>query len=233
MSAEVLGFSGAMHSGKTTAASALREVAEVPAAHIEYSGIISGTAARWLARVPGHAAEATPGILEELRTTVHEEYGIPLTPHDLASLSVDGLSSYLRMRSDLDPAAREVTAESKEMHREVLRWLGHQMCTVIDPHFWTRAVGAQIADHQNSGAQLITIGGVRFPWDVEMIHEVPGSIIEVVRPGIGAVGRPEEGGLDATHIDATVHNDGGPAQLKQKMHTLWTDAQAGRLSTSY
>lgn len=61
---------------------------------------------------------------------------------------------------------------------------------------------------------------VRFPNEAEHVHRMGGIVIRIDRPGVGPVNGHESEDIDAIDADATVVNDGTPAELQQRVAVL-------------
>ncbi|HEY8999584.1 MAG TPA: hypothetical protein VIM53_04705 [Candidatus Saccharimonadales bacterium] len=151
----------------------------------------------------------------------------------MSTLSVEGLEAYLETRKDIRLPEREITIDTKNVHRPLLQWLGYEMVTHVDARFWSQIVSSEIEMHTQNGAKLITVGGVRFPGDADMIHDISGRIVKVVNPNNNTAIHSLEGGIPSSHIDLTVINDGGIAELTGKMANLWHDLANDQLVSSY
>lgn len=61
---------------------------------------------------------------------------------------------------------------------------------------------------------------VRFPNEAEHVRRMGGIVIRIDRPGVGPVNGHESEDIDAIDADATVVNDGTPAELQQRVAIL-------------
>jgi hypothetical protein len=81
--------------------------------------------------------------------------------------------------------------------------------------YWSDLVKSQIDE---SGSAFVVISDTRFPNEADFVHELGGTVIEVVRPGISTnVEHLSDVRLPSSSIDVTIVNDGTLRDLADKV----------------
>lgn len=223
----LLGFTGKVGSGKSAACEQLHKVADARSAqHIEFSDNVIKLGNDWMRRI-GLVDRIDKDELDHLRGSVRDLFGHSLPKRTVGKFNTPSLGEYLVARELLPQRSRTITLETKDIHRPLLQWLGHEFATQVDKNFWNNTIERDLSIGRKSGIELITVGGLRYPANADLVHRQQGQVVEVVRPGHRnmAQGHAAEMGLPAECIDMRVVNDGTLHDLGRTMLNLWEDAR--------
>lgn len=92
---------------------------------------------------------------------------------------------------------------------------------LIDPELWLKVARRQIEAAKRRGAPGVVIPDIRFDNEAEMVRQLGGTIVQLVRPGASTVAdHPSEDGIPESLIDLTIRNDKGRAHLASWAETL-------------
>lgn len=247
---ELLGITGAIGSGKSTLASLLGDTVQNHA-HYETSGPIIEVANRFnqLLEAELNFETATddtelinqvliwmPDVLAEHLHHDTTWNHLAITPKDAHAHpeQYEKLYSYLaRVHKDLAIVEHTITAENKTDYRDLLQWLGGYFVAKISPTIWYDELFRRIELREVYTA-LVTIGGVRYPSDAQMVRNHGGRILRIVRPGLADdTHDTTETQRSAIEADITVVNNGTPEQLQKLAETIWNDIAAGAPKATY
>lgn len=94
------------------------------------------------------------------------------------------LFNYLRNFATNSPAAVELISDDidKDKHRALLQWLGGFLRARYEDSIWVNEIGRLIDLFYRQSKVLMTIGGIRFSNEAEMIRLFQGLLLLVVRP---------------------------------------------------
>lgn len=231
--AKILGFTGRIGSGKTAAAEALHRTARVESAHLEFSDPVISIANGWMGRI-GLVDIVGSAQTDALQHAIVEA-GMFVPRQVIEAMEFEALQEYLRVRHEMTAANRYISPETKGAHRPLLQWLGHEMVAKAGEDFWSRAVESVINTRIHDGAELVTVGGVRYANNAETIHGLHGYVLEVSRPSSDDVNQSHisEVGIERHFVDAVILNDGSITDLESKMGSLWSDVQGETILAQY
>lgn len=247
---ELLGITGAIGSGKSTLAGLLGEMVENHT-HYETSDIIIEVANRFNQLLEAELnfettnddTELTNQLLIWMPDVMAEHLHHDTTWNHLAITAKDThahpelyekLFAYLaRVHHNLALAETTITAENKADYRDLLQWLGGYLVAKISPTIWYDELFRRI-ELREAFTSLVTIGGVRYPSDAQMVREHGGRVITVERPDItGDMRDVTEAQRRAIEADITILNNGTVAQLQALVETLWDDIASGKPKPAY
>ena len=176
----IIGFTGKKRSGKDTAASIMRELADL-------NGL---TAER--------AAFADP-LKDELAEIV--SHGLRLHKVNTTPLSDSVLWQVIRHEMD-DP-------DTKHKYRLGLQWWGTEIRRAIDPDYWLRRMQEAIESLEDDGpVHLLTVTDVRFQNEADFIHRLGGIVYRVDRPGLPDDDtHASEVEINKVTVDGVIRND--------------------------
>src|SRR5206468_8446864 len=126
-----------------------------------------------------------------------------------------------------------INRSNKARHRALLQWLGGYLPKHVDGKIWyDELVHRAIAD---TGSELATIGGVRFPADAACIKEAGGYIVGIERPGMQMLDKHDvtERERDLVKADTVIMNNGTLEELQECAGSLWRDLAGGQLQPHY
>lgn len=89
----------------------------------------------------------------------------------------------------------------------------------VDDRIWLRPVEWFILDALDDGSGPVVVTDVRYPNEVDTIHDMGGLYVEVTRPGKGPWNRhPSENALDDTPADYVLENSGSLDDLRRTVY---------------
>lgn len=195
--------------GDSYLARSFRDPEAIKMGDIEYSDAICGIANKWFSHLP--MAMSSNGIhdgttLASLPNTrlitvantwinalsekiLHNKndsplLGFQLQPDGEVSPLNISLLNYMRQFSSLPmpPIDNRNHLGNKYYHLPVLRWLSKQI-SASNPNYWNDEVSQQIHTVIDSGApSLVTVSGIRFPSNSDLIHSMGGTVVEIRYP---------------------------------------------------
>lgn len=244
----LLGMTGPIGHGKTTVADALAKL--VPSTvHFESSLIIAEVADAMhacLDKIPdpydvealNNWLKSLPAILLEI---VHENCTfeqLKIDPADVELHPVEYQKLILHVENlQRQPklARQNIDKDNKEAYRPFLQWLGGYLVKKVDPGIWYNELVRRIKDEQQKGAELVIVGGLRFPSDATIIRKAGGIIVKVYRPGHlqNDMLDPTERERENIKVDCTIMCDGGVADVHRFAPTLLKDIRENNIQHLY
>jgi hypothetical protein len=245
----IFGITGPIGHGKTTFANALMQL-EHPAVHMESSIIISEVANEWLATFPREL------LLEAVDYKVLNTWLNNLatvTTHQLRRVEPDLLTvteqdvqhhpeltqklfMYLDlMRQGVVAMGETITEENKDRHRAMLQFLGGFLVARVDRGIWYDEIEQRIKKAEADGIKLYIVGGIRYPYDAEVVKRNGGTLVKLIRKDlpmreVDDVTERERGKI---RVDTTVVSDATPNALGELAKALWQDYLLGDLLVEY
>jgi hypothetical protein len=143
------------------------------------------------------------------------------------------LFEYLRL-IEQNPELAKVTIDqtNKALFRPLQQWLGGYLVSQLDGIWYTELL-KRVRETPNM--DLVTIGGVRFPNDADIIHKNSGYILSIIRPGSGDqdISDPTERYRQAIVADTTIYNNGSLQQLELCAKRIYNDLSIDKLLAEY
>lgn len=218
MKSRVVGFGGGAESGKSTAAMLLTSIARPNQyEHIEFSDPIFITANEWLNELDDTSVDNPDTHIQILADVLGRSLDVPIPNPSRATAHLDDIYK----RDILHHNKTHVTPENKKVHRPLLEWLGHTAIQLISPRVWGDIVNQKITTALSSGADLVTVGGVRSISDSYIIHNQDGHIIRLYRAG-GSESLISESQLSDWVPDFEILNNGSLEHLRKELVNVWT-----------
>jgi len=106
-----------------------------------------------------------------------------------------------------------------EKGRRLLQVIGTECGRAYDYHIWVKKMREQIAIYAPI-YKTIAIDDCRFNNESELVRELGGIVIEIIRPGCAPDGHASEAGISSQLIDKQIMNNGTLEQFKEKVRAL-------------
>ncbi len=210
----VVGFGGAAGSGKTTAANMLIDIAQLSRhEHIEFSDPIIEAGQMWLNAIPDDASDITSQRSELLKVLGISSINNP-TQDDLLTLN----EAYARKISE-GSIVRNLSLETKTLHRPLLEWIGRSAIQLISPNVWSDIVYSKVSTAKVTGIELVTIGGIRTVADKQVVTRSSGSVVSLHRDGSSNL--LSEYQISQWSAEFNVINNGTLSELRHKIENIW------------
>ncbi len=244
----IIGIAGGIGYGKTTLAEALISI-EPRSLHLETSTVIAEVINNWQSRAkstpdPNDVAAINewlsllPDVLEQVVHIKPEQPLIELNKNGsvMHAESNEKLFVFLRQsQKDQTLGQTQITADNKSEYRALLQWLGGYVQLKLPRGIWFHELIRRAASAAEHGKKLCVVSGVRFPADVEVIHDAGGFVILVERPSVAAIDTtdPTERERSRLQIDTRLVNDAGIDELKQCAQRIYADIKRHKLRKFY
>ena len=247
---ELLGITGAISSGKSTAARFFCDMVENHAFHESNEPIIE-IANRFNQLLEAELnfettdddTELVNQVLIWMPDIIAEHLHHDVTWNHIAIVAKDTrthpelytkLFIYIKqLRANPKLAEATIAANNKANYRALLQWLGGYFMAKISPTIWYDEIFRRIALH-DARADLVVISGVRSPSDAAVIKQHGGRVIAITRPQTPAnESDVTEASRHAIEADITIQNNGTLEQLGACIETVWNDIAAGNPKNSY
>lgn len=245
----IFGITGPIGHGKTTLANALMQL-EHPAVHMESSMIISSVANEWMATFRKELLldPIDYDLLNEWFNDLAAVVSRQIKPIDANKLHITHdevlaepkyvykLFMHLNLiRQGVIALGETITEENKDRHRTILQWLGGYLVHRIDKGIWYEEIEKRMKLAADDGVKLYVVGGIRYPYDAEVVRRNGGIIIKLLRANL-----PERELADVTEehrkeiqIDTTIISDAEPEALSELVKSLFDDLLTGDLLETY
>jgi hypothetical protein len=244
----LVGLTGPIGHGKTVLAEALGKL-EPKSSHIETNLVISEVANgmhQALTQLPDpYNVESLNMWLEHLprilKETVHVFCAfeqIKLIGDEVVTHPVEYQKLIMHvenLRRDPNLAKQTITQENKEVYRPFLQWLGGYLVQKVDTGIWFNEIVSRVHVFEHEGAELVTVGGLRFPKDGIILREAGGVVIKIYRPDHLQYDSldPTERERSSLQIDSTVINNGTLEDIDVCAAKILADLRGGNLQASY
>lgn len=245
----LIGITGPIGHGKSTLAHALLEI-EPRSIHMESSMLISEIANEWIKQLPDEIFDekATVETLNPWIDTLAEIVSQNITQVDANQLrfpsdvlekapdEVEKLFMYLDLiHQGMIERRTLITEANKDKHRAILQWLGAYMVKKIGKGFWYEEIERRIHIAHQRGCHLYLIGGLRFPYDAEVIQRNKGVVLELRRTDVVERDMSDITESERTKIpyDAKVINNAGIDELHRLVPVLYEDVKHHTLKKKY
>jgi len=246
----LIGITGAIGSGKSTAAELL---CQQEPSHVRYESgeLIAELAEDFNRALSGELAfetsrsdiELTNQALIWFIESISEKLHIETTWNQVAITKrltesrpelFQKLFAYLRIVKS-QPALLDarITHENKEQYRPLLQWLGGYLVARLSGTVWYDELLRRI-DMHDSDKSLVIIGGVRYPTDADVIRTHGGIILSIKRSSHQSdTNDVTEASRHLVTPDITLQNNGSLEALSLTIENLWNDIAAGNPAKTY
>lgn len=244
----ILGMTGPIGHGKSTFASALKEL-EPSSAHLESSLIIAEVANDLhaaLGAIPdpydidslNNWLRSLPAILLQRVNTRTTYERIRLDPGEVEQHPVEYQKLIMHVENlqrQPDLAKHTITRENKENYRPLLQWLGGYLVQKVDKSIWYNEIVRRVYKAQSRGCKLCIVGGLRYPSDAAILRQAGAIIVKVYRPAHlqNDMLDPTERERENILADCTIASDGTVEDAKACAARILQDIREGRLQKNY
>lgn len=251
----VVGLTGGMGQGKSTVGEMLRGLAKVDyKADLESSYPITEVANEWMETWPkplkfpldgnvinlaNELIENLPPILQRITGKTAEVKALQIKNEEASFELHNRLIRYLvkwTLLSDHERVVQlptPIDPDNKGLHRALFQWIGGVTVAVVSPTIWSDLLDHRIKQLSERGYKLVTVGGIRYSHDAEMIHANNGLVLRVARPNSDESSDVTEISMNHIMPDAQLYNDGSLEQLEKVVRGLWRDLQTGETKPEY
>lgn len=194
MSNHIIGFTGPATSGKDTAAQALIDTG------------------MWKRVSFADPLKQSALVLNPL-VTIPCDHELVRTQWPEATISGDDVM--LRLAEVVEELGWDGAKRVPEVRR-ILQVMGTECGRqIFGPNCWVNIAAKSIQDVRNSGLRVV-MTDVRFPEEAELIHNLGGTVVKIIRPGVGSLNaHPSEAGI--TCYDHVVYNNSSIDELHRKI----------------
>lgn len=126
-----------------------------------------------------------------------------------------------------------VTRANKVEHTWILQWEGHLGAVASRPDVWARWVDEMVEERVSADTELVTISGIRRPFEVLPVRNRQGTMVRVHDPRKGQDDDHTEKDIDLIPVDTVILNDGSLEQLEAAVDQLNDDLVASSVRSLY
>lgn len=244
----LLGMTGPIGHGKSTFASALKEL-EPSSEHLESSLIIAEVANDMhaaLGTIPdpydidslNDWLRSLPAILLQRVNTRTTYEQIKLDPDEVEQHPIEYQKLIMHVENlqrQPELAKHAITRENKENYRPLLQWLGGYLVQKIDRGIWYNEIVRRVYKAESRGCKLCIVGGLRYPSDAAILRQAGAVIVKVYRPAHlqNDMLDPTERERENIRPDCTIASDGTVEDVKACATQILKDIRDGRLQLNY
>ncbi len=192
----ILGITGPIGHGKSTLAKAFMAI-DKSAVRLESSTIIAEVANEWLKNFPrellvdDHDLDILEAWTTELSIIASEKLQVKIHPEQLFITektfkdepeTVARLLRYIDLiRQGVVEMNTEIKDGNKDRNRAILQWLGGFLIIRVGDGIWYDEIERRIVEAETEAKSFCIVGGIRYPYDAEVVRRNGGKIAELVR----------------------------------------------------
>jgi len=246
----ILGITGPIGHGKSTLAKAFMAI-DKSAVRIESSTLIAEVANKWLKNFPkellvdDHDYDILEAWTTELSIIASEALQIKIHPEQLLitektfNEAPETVARLVRYISLIEQGVVEINSEindgNKDKNRAILQWLGGFLIVRVSEGVWYDEIERQILDAETKGKSLCLVGGIRYPYDAEVIRRNGGKLAKLIRKDL-----PPRDSSDITEahwaklkVDTAIKSTASKEALGEMARAVYEDLLADNLLPEY
>lgn len=246
----ILGITGPIGHGKSTLAKAFMAI-DKSAVRIESSTVIAEVANEWLKNFPrellvdDHDYDILEAWTTELSIISSDKLKVKIHPEQLLITpatfenepeTVARLMRYINLiKQGVIEMNTEINDGNKDKNRAILQWLGGFMIVRVGEGIWYDEVERRIHEAETQSKSLCIVGGIRYPYDAEVIWRNGGKVAELIRKDL-----PPRDSSDITEqqrykikVDTIINSTASKEALGEMAHAIYEDLLNGDLLSEY
>jgi hypothetical protein len=216
----VVGIAGAKEVGKTTMGKMLREISELDGQHFDLSDPIVAMTNILLDRAEGKVAATLPGedpLFNSIAKDVAHGEVDKFIENGYTVEAWNIIEQAVRIRQVHGHA---ITLETKPQFRPLLESFVRKALEYFGDDYWTNMVTKRAQQILGEGAELLTVGSIRYPGNAQAIRQLGGRVVRLKR-GVHTTVLPTEEALYSWKADYRIENNDTLPTLRGKATRLW------------
>jgi len=246
----ILGITGPIGHGKSTLAKAFMAI-DKSAVRFESSTIIAEVANEWLKNFPKELLidaqnyEILEAWTTELAIILSKQLQIKVHPEQLLitkktfKKEPETVARLLRYIDLIQQGVVEINSEindgNKDKNRAILQWLGGFLVIRVGEGIWYDEIERRIHKAETDGKSLCLVGGIRYPYDAEVIRRNGGKVAKLVRKDLPARDSSDitEAHWQNLEVDTVIKSKASKEALAEMAHAIYEDLLNNDLLPEY
>ncbi len=246
----ILGITGPIGHGKSTLAKAFMAI-DKSATRIESSTLIAEVANEWLKNFPkellvdDHDLDVLEAWTTELSIIASKKLQVKIHPEQLLitketfDKEPETVARLIRYISLIEQGVVEINSKivdgNKDKNRAILQWLGGFLIVRVGKGVWYDEIERRILKAETEAKSLCLVGGIRYPYDAEVIRRNGGKMAKLIRKDL-----PPRDSSDITEahwakleVDTVIRSTASKEALAEMARAVYEDLLADDLLPEY